>query len=91
MWEIYNIHVWGRVQGVNFRKYTHLKAKELGIKGWVKNEDDGSVSITAEGETKAMEDFLIWCQYGPELAKVTQLKFRKEEGAASYEDFVILR
>ena len=29
--------VWGRVQGVFFRKFTHQKAQSLGLRGWVKN------------------------------------------------------
>ena len=29
--------VFGRVQGVFFRKFTNDKAKNLGLRGWVKN------------------------------------------------------
>ena len=33
--------VYGKAQGVWFRKWTQTKAHELGISGWVKNENNG--------------------------------------------------
>ena len=51
--------VTGSVQGVNFRWFAQEKAKECGIKGWVKNMPDGTVEIMCESETeKAYRDFL---------------------------------
>ena len=41
------IIVYGKVQGVFFRKHTFQKANELGIKGFVKNQEDKSVMIEA--------------------------------------------
>ena len=49
-----NIHITGRVQGVNFRTYTKEKAEELGILGFVRNETDGSVYLEAEGDRKSV-------------------------------------
>ena len=40
-----NIIVYGRVQGVWYRAYTRDKAIELGLKGWVRNNPDGTVEI----------------------------------------------
>ena len=42
----FSFEVFGRVQGVFFRKYTERKANELGLAGWVRNTSRGSV----EGE-----------------------------------------
>ncbi|MGW8122859.1 acylphosphatase [Roseivirga echinicomitans] len=42
------IKVTGKVQGVYFRVSTQEQAKQLGIKGWCKNEPDGSVLIIAD-------------------------------------------
>ena len=39
----------GRVQGVFFRANTHRIAKELGLRGWVRNRSDGSVEAVVEG------------------------------------------
>lgn len=54
------IHVFysGRVQGVGFRFTAESIAKGLGLTGWVKNLDAGSVEVVAEGQKDALEDFL---------------------------------
>ena len=66
------IKVGGVVQGVFFRASTKKKADELGIKGFVRNEPDGSVYIEAEGEEQALQAFIEWCQDGPPRAKVKE-------------------
>lgn len=68
-----SIRVTGTVQGVFFRKHTKETADLLGIKGWVRNERDGSVSIHAEGEEGKLADFISWCNRGPERAKVDKV------------------
>ena len=35
--------VFGRVQGVFFRKFTNEKAESLGLRGWVKNTRQGQL------------------------------------------------
>ena len=67
------IRVRGVVQGVGFRFYTQKKAKELQIKGYVKNLPDGSVYIEAEGESENLEAFINWCEIGPSWARVSKL------------------
>ncbi|MBT2533044.1 acylphosphatase [Arthrobacter sp. ISL-48] len=52
--------VFGVVQGVGFRFWTMGKAEELGLTGTVKNLDDGSVSVVAEGPRQRIQDFLEW-------------------------------
>jgi acylphosphatase len=44
----------GRVQGVGFRWYVHREAAALGLKGWVRNTDDGHVEVVAAGEQEAL-------------------------------------
>jgi len=69
-----SIKVTGRVQGVFYRASTKSKADELGIKGIVRNERDGSVYIEAEAEAKPLEAFIDWCKHGPAHAKVEQVE-----------------
>ncbi|KAJ7345010.1 hypothetical protein JRQ81_000960 [Phrynocephalus forsythii] len=41
--------VFGKVQGVFFRKYTQAEGKKLGLVGWVQNTDDGTVQGQIQG------------------------------------------
>ena len=54
-----SIHVSGKVQGVFFRASTKEKAEEFNIKGNVRNNADGSVSIEAEGEEENLQERTI--------------------------------
>ena len=50
-----SFRVTGKVQGVWFRAYTRDKALLLNVTGWVKNNDDGSVSGEAIGTIDNIE------------------------------------
>lgn len=65
-----SIKVSGRVQGVFYRASTHEQAQRLGVKGFVKNEPDGSVYIEAEGDEALLTALIEWCKQGPPAAKV---------------------
>jgi acylphosphatase len=65
-----SIHVAGKVQGVFFRASTKEKADEFGVKGTVRNNMDGSVSIEAEGDEQNLNLFIEWCRQGPKFAHV---------------------
>lgn len=68
------ILVTGRVQGVFYRASTVNRAIELGIKGYVKNRNDGSVFIEAEGTSDQLMVFIDWCRQGPTYAIVDSLE-----------------
>jgi len=80
----------GLVQGVNFRFYTQQKAKQLGIKGWVRNLKDGRVEVVAEGDKDAMEEFIRFLKRGPPLAKVLSCEIEKEEYKGEFKYFDII-
>ncbi len=69
-----HLKVYGIVQGVFFRQRTKEKANALGIKGWVRNCDDGSVEIEAEGNPEALDEFVKWCHTGPPRAVVNKVE-----------------
>lgn len=58
------IKVYGKVQGVGFRYYTQQKAQQLGLKGWVRNEMDGSVEIEAEGDEMPLSELISFIKKG---------------------------
>jgi acylphosphatase len=68
------IHVFGRVQGVFFRRDAEREAKKLGIAGFVRNVDDGSVYAEAEGSDTAVGSFIRWFRRGPEHARVEDVR-----------------
>lgn len=63
----------GRVQGVGFRWHTMHRARSLGLRGWVRNVEDGSVDVHLEGPERAVDDMLAWLGDGPEAARVDDL------------------
>lgn len=68
-----NLKISGKVQGVWYRKSTCDEARRLGIKGFVRNQPDGSVYAEAEGEEEVLEQFVAWCKIGSRLARVTEV------------------
>lgn len=86
----YRIKVIGKVQGVFFRASTKKAADRLGIKGWVRNEEDGSVLIEAEGSEQQMQTFIEWCRQGPQFARVENISVEKKP-SEGFQDFSVQR
>lgn len=82
------IKVFGQVQGVSFRFYAAEKANELGLRGFAKNMPDGSVYLEAEGDPAALQEFLMWCNKGPESAVVERTEVEQGE-FKNFSDFRI--
>lgn len=66
--------VHGLVQGVGFRWSCKRVADELGLTGWARNREDGTVEVLAEGPVPAVDAMLDWCRRGPRHAQVTRLE-----------------
>ncbi len=85
----YEIKVTGRVQGVWFRKFTEEKAKEIGLKGWVKNLPDGSVLTVAQGEVKDLETFIDFLKVGSPMSRVDKIFTSEINDLSDFDNFSI--
>lgn len=84
-----HIRVYGRVQGVFYRANTRNKARELGLKGYVRNLSDGSVEAVVEGDKDKVEKLLEWMRIGPPMAKVDRVIVEYQEYKGDFKDFTI--
>lgn len=73
------LRVWGLVQGVGFRYNTKKYAEIQNLSGWVKNEEDGSVTVVAEGEEKDLQKLIAWVRLGPPFASAEKVEVFWEE------------
>lgn len=80
----------GRVQGVWFRDSTRRKARELGVRGWVKNRYDGGVELLAEGPEEDVNELIAWCHQGPPNARVDRVEKTGEEWKDEFDSFDIV-
>ena len=64
----------GRVQGVFYRKSATAQAIQLGLTGWVRNRNDGTVELVAEGGRAELQQLVDWCWTGPRLSRVTDIE-----------------
>jgi len=81
----------GRVQGVGFRGSAREAAARLRVVGWVRNADDGTVEVYAEGPRSAVDSFLEWLRAGPPGARVDALKVEAAVPSGAYRGFAIER
>ncbi len=80
-------NVRGLVQGVGFRYFVYMRAKELGLKGYTKNLYDGTVETVVEGEeedVKTMHDYL---KTGPSHARVQKVQVVHSEPKGEFKSF----
>ena len=85
----YRAHAYisGRVQGVSFRYYTYHEALKRGLRGWVRNLNDGRVEAVFEGEKDAIENVLEWSQDGPPAASVSDVEVEWQDASNSFAGF----
>ena len=65
--------VHGDVQGVGFRYFVQRTAARLGLTGWVRNNDDGTVELVAEGARDKLDELRGALERGPLMAHVDRV------------------
>lgn len=88
MKQIY-VTVYGQVQGVGFRYFSQMKAIQYGIRGWVRNCEDGSVEIVAQGSDDNLHLFLEDVRRGNPFSTVDDLAVQEIEKTENYHSFKI--
>lgn len=63
----------GQVQGVGFRDAIVRRARELGVMGWVRHGEAGTVLLHAEGDEEAIAELVACLDDGPPLARVASV------------------
>ena len=86
-----HIHVFisGNVQGVGFRAWAVQQARELGVAGWVKNREDGTVEIVAEGTKEKLETLIFRCHKGPDTGLVDHVDMSWATATGQWKSFII--
>jgi acylphosphatase len=82
-------YVEGRVQGVGFRYFVLDIASGLNLSGWVRNTQDGSVEVLAEGERQSLEQLLVKLRQGPRSARVLDVRTTWEETTGEFKRFQV--
>ena len=72
--EAYVLRITGRVQGVGFRWFVERAASRYGVRGYVRNLQDGSVEVLAQGTTAALEGFRRELREGPPASRVDDIQ-----------------
>jgi acylphosphatase len=82
-----HVLIHGRVQGVSFRAWTQHQAQLHGLKGWVRNRQDGTVEALFSGPGDLVDVVLKACHQGPAGSRVERIQIiesaRPEEELSS--------
>ena len=91
----FDFEIFGKVQGVFFRKHTKRFADANGLRGWCKNTPSGTVVGQAEGNASAIADFKRWLlRTGSPKSRIQRAEFRAERdnaAEAQFDSFKIIR
>lgn len=83
------VRVSGRVQGVGYRAATVRRAHQLGVRGWVRNLDNGMVEALVQGSPDQIDHMLSWFQTGPPAARVSQVTHEQQSVVRRFDRFEI--
>ena len=81
--------VYGMVQGVGFRYSTVNQARRGNLTGYVRNLNDGSVEVLAEGSITELKSLLSWLNVGPPSAVVRRVEHRLTSYGGNYRNFSV--
>ena len=77
----------GRVQRVGFRFFIEDAARRENVRGYVRNQHDGTVEVVAEGDADAMQRFEMALRRGPTGARVDDVETTEVEPSNRFSSF----
>jgi acylphosphatase len=83
--------VLGLVQGVRFRDYVQASAAELGLRGFIRNQSDGTVYVVAQGEPDLLKNLVEYLHEGSVLSRVDSVSVEWGTASTTYNDFSVLQ
>ncbi|KAM9238475.1 acylphosphatase-1 [Leptosomus discolor] len=89
-----DFEVFGKVQGVFFRKYTQGEAQRLGLVGWVQNTSRGTVQGQIQGPAARVRELQEWLRkVGSPQSRISRAEFSEEKQTAAldHKGFQILK
>lgn len=79
----------GRVQGVGFRMFVQQHAMELGLTGWVRNMEEGSVTMEIQGRQEKIDRLTDFIRQGNFFIRVSSLSLESRSVLPNEDRFVV--
>lgn len=79
----------GKVQAVAYRAYVEVSATELGVVGYSRNLEDGTVEVVAQGDPTTLKEFVEHLHEGSLLSEVEAVAVEWGSIKKAYDDFSI--
>jgi acylphosphatase len=74
------LRITGRVQGVGYRAWAVEIARNLGLRGWVRNRADGLVEMQVTGDDQTVAAMIEAAREGPAAALVSGVEIVEQSG-----------
>lgn len=80
----------GDVVGVGLRSWVRKVAVDNHLNGWVKNREDKTVELVAEGEQEGLEKLIATCKRGPDVAWVERVDIQWSKATGEFVNFEVI-
>jgi len=84
-----DLKISGMVQGVGYRYYAYRRAVSLGLTGWVRNDRDGAVTASVEGDRASIENLIVELRAGPSGAVVADVVVKWRPADQHFQHFAL--
>lgn len=85
-----HLFISGDVVGVGYRAWVLRYVGDKPLTGWVKNRQDRTVELVAEGQRQDLEELVKCCQKGPDVAWVEHVDVRWEKASGEFMGFAVV-